>query len=175
MRHSIPLMLALLILAGLPTAVLATTPASRTVVADLDGVAISAPEIPDHFCHDRDFPKIHCFAQGKALVEALLADDAAHLDSGPGGAAAASSGDYVVIYSGLSYSGTYMFVSQNYDTLFVVNWNDRIRSYRSLNGASGTFWTDWYRTGYDLNFCCGASATWLSSRFDQQITSVYRN
>ncbi len=172
MRRWLVMILAFMLTMSVAPAAAAADPAEGGVTADLDGAPIAISEIADHYCHDHDFPRIHCFAQAPALTAALR--EATNSMKGEGAAATAAT-DYVIVYSGVSYSGSYMYVSQDYDTLVVVAWNDRIRSYRSLNGAAGVFWTDWYRTGYNLNFCCGSSATSLSSTFDRQITSVYRS
>ena len=66
------------------------------------------------------------------------------------------------------------FADKSHDTLFVVGWNDRIRSYRGLNSARGIFWTDWYATGSSLAFCCTVVDPTLPATFDRAITSVYR-
>ncbi len=171
MKRIVTLALALLLLvaAGAPPA--AASSAVR-VAADLEGTPIPASEIPDWFCHDRNFPLIHCFRTAESLESARSAlDSPAALASG---AVTAASTDYVVVYSATSYAGSYMFVSQNYDILALVGWNDRIRSYRALNSALGTFWTDWFGNGSRLDFCCNTSAASLSGTFDQAISSVYR-
>ena len=141
--------------------------AAVIVEADVEGVAIRPSQVPDVYCHDRDFPRIHCYRTADRLEAALA-------PSGGAGYAATASGDYVVIYSSTSYAGGYMYISQNYDALFVVGWNDRIRSYRSINGGLGRFWTDWYAGGYNLDFCCNTIVPSLSATFDRQISSVYR-
>lgn len=64
--------------------------------------------------------------------------------------------DYVIVYSATSYAGSYMYISQDYDMLALVGWNDRIRSYKAVNSALGTFWTDWFGNGSRLDFCCDA-------------------
>lgn len=90
------------------------------------------------------------------------------------GVPAATSPDYVMIYAGEYSSGAYMYLSQNYDTLFTIGWNDRIRSYLAVNSAHGVFWTDWFATGADLTFCCNAVGSTLPAAFDRTIASVYR-
>ena len=169
MRRWLTVMLSLALAGVVSRGALAAEPAQSQVSADLDGVSIPVVEIADHYCHDHDFPVIHCYATADGLSAALRRGDVK-----AGSAATVMSTDYVIVYSGQSYSGAYMYISQDYDTLVIVAWNDRIRSYRSLNGSSGVFWTDWYRSGFGLSFCCGSAATWLSTTFDRQITSVYR-
>jgi hypothetical protein len=139
-----------------------------TVTADLDGVAIAVDQIPEHFCHDRAYPVIHCFATPQGLAAAFEALDGARI------ARAATATDYVIVYSNTSYGGSYLYISQDYDTLVTVGWNDRIRSYRGLNSELGRFWTDWFHSGAALDFCCNSNVPSLSATFDQKITSVYR-
>jgi hypothetical protein len=148
-----------------PTSVQAAS--APYIRADLEGRTIKASEISTYYCHDRAFPLIHCFSTASRLEAALATTSLA-------AAAAFGPADYVTIYSDPSYAGSYMHLSQNYDTLFWVGWNDRVRSFKARNGAAGTFWTDWYGTGYGLGFCCDQTTPYLSATFDNAITSVYR-
>jgi hypothetical protein len=86
-----------------------------------------------------------------------------------------SATDYVLIYDGATHTGASMYVSQNYDALFSIGWNDRISSYQGLNSGSGTFWTDWYSSGTARNFCCNTSILSLPSGLDNAFSSVYRH
>ena len=173
MRRIVTAVAALVLaLSGLPGLVAPATKASDAasavtvaVVADLDGTPLAVADIPAHNCHDFDFPRIHCFAAATDLEVAVAAAQ---------GDSATALTDYAVIYSGLSFSGSYLYVSQNNDALAIVGWNDRIRSYHGLNSGLGTFWTDWYATGSHLDFCCNANIATLTATFDQTISSVYR-
>lgn len=89
-------------------------------------------------------------------------------------AAAVGPSDYVTVYSDPSYGGSYMHVSQNYDTLFWIGWNDHISSYKARNSALGTFWSDWNAAGRRTDFCCNQVVATLPSTVDNTFTSVYR-
>jgi hypothetical protein len=143
----------------------ATDVVSPVVVADLDGTPLAVAEIPNHNCHDFDFPRIHCFAASADLETAVAA---AQVDSATGLT------DYAVIYAATYFQGSYLYVSQNYDALAIVGWNDRIRSYQGLNNERGSYYTDWYAGGSRLDFCCNANIATLAATFDQAISSVYR-
>lgn len=157
----------LLLATAAPASASAPSTAGRpAITADVNGRAIAPTQIPQYFCHDHDYPRIHCFTTSMAL-EAAVSSSAATMQ-------ATSSSDYVVVYAGTNYYSSYMYVSQNYDALAVVGWNDRIRSYRALNGYPGVFYTDWFGSGAVLDFCCNNTAPYLSSTFDSQISSVYR-
>ncbi len=135
------------------------------VTADLDGRPIPLSQVGSHYCFDRDFPVIHCYSTAVRLETARSSPSASP--------ALALSSDYVLVFSGPSYSGNYFYVSQNYDMLAMVGWNDRIRSYRSLNGYPGHFYTDWFGSGAVQSFCCNNPIPYLSSTFDGQFSSVY--
>ena len=157
----IPSMIAIL---GLAVPVVAAGPA---VTADVDGHEIAIDAIPSYFCHDLDYPEIHCFAAADDL-QAALAEGTNDRSMAP------AASNYVVVFSQLSYGGSYLYISQDYDTLAVVGWNDRVRSFRALNGEAGRFWTDWFHSGALLDLCCNSNVPSLSATFDQRITSVYR-
>jgi hypothetical protein len=138
------------------------------VTADLNGRPIPVAEVGKHYCYDRDFPAIHCYSTADGLESAR--SSAAGLEP-----AAAQSTDFVIVYSGQTYSGNYFYISQNYDMLAVAGWNDRIRSYRVLNGSSGHYYTDWFGSGAVQSFCCNSAIPYLSATFDAQFSSVYRS
>ena len=168
MRRTASATLAIVFLLSLAGPATAVAGGGQEITADLDGVPIEVGAIPLSFCHDRAFPQIHCFATAGGLERNLATLDAAV------GASAASSSDYVQVYADVDRAGPSMTISQNYDTLVVVGWNDRIRSYRGLNWARGVFWTDWFASGDDLTFCCNVLDPSLPAAFDLKITSVYR-
>jgi hypothetical protein len=138
-----------------------------TVRADLDGRPIKAAEISRYFCHDHSYPHVHCFSTSADLEVALGSSDGAI-------AAAYGPSDYVTIYSEPSYGGSYMHLSQNYDTLFWIGWSDQVSSYKGRNAGRGTFWSDWYGTGRATSFCCNQTVPYLSAAVDDTFTSVYR-
>lgn len=147
------------------------SPSSPAIRADVEGRSILRSEISAYFCHDFDFPRIHCFSTAAGL-EAVTTTTSTETSVV---AAAFGPNDYVTVYSGPTFSGTYAHLSRNYDTLFYVGWNDQISSYKGRNNASGTFWSDWYATGRATNFCCNTQVTSLPSGVDNTFTSVYRH
>jgi hypothetical protein len=138
--------------------------------ADLEGKSIPIAKISSYFCHDFDFPRIHCF-DNPTRLEASIGGDGRSTTA----ALAFGPNDFVTIYSGPTYSGGYVHLSQNYDTLFVIGWNDQVSSYKGRNSASGTFWSDWYGSGRGTNFCCNTNVPYLPSGVDNTFTSVYRH
>ncbi len=145
--------------------------ASAGIVADVDGHPIKPTLIGTFYCHDFDYPHIHCFRSQHDLDAAATSAIAARSQASPN----LSASDYVLIFDGSIQSGASMYVSQNYDALFSIGWNDRVSSYQALNSATGTFWTDWFSSGTARNFCCNARVLTLPSNLDNAFSSVYRH
>lgn len=144
--------------------------AEMPIVADLEGVPIDASDAGRYFCHDFEYPLIHCFSSAPRLEEALVNGTMAGTAVMPHAA-----GHYVTVYSEPSYAGAYAHLSQDYDGLWAIGWNDRIRSFRVLNSASGTFHTDWYSGGRQYHFCCNDAIPYLTDPYDASFSSVYRH
>ena len=140
---------------------------SPRIRADLEGRPIKAGEIGSYYCHDFAFPEVHCFSTASELEAASTYGDGLI-------ASAVGHGDYVTIFADQGFVGPYMHVSQNYDTLFWIGWNDRISSFKARNSARGTFWSDWNGEGIGTVFCCNQTVFALIAAVDNTFTSVYR-
>lgn len=147
-------------------------PSVTAVTADLEGRPLATELISTYFCHDFDFPEIHCYRSAAALAQAErrwgAIDGKMTTQSAAFGAT-----DYVSIFDGYVYTGAGMDLSQSYDTLVSIAWNDRISSYKGRNSRRGQFWTDWFATGSGLSFCCNSQVSSLPTGFNDSITSVY--
>lgn len=142
--------------------------------ADLDGQPLAVVEVGNHYCHDLDYPAIHCFSDPEALETEMNSGDSLAGASGFAGAsAAAGTGVYATVYEYTTFQGSYMHMSQNYTCLACIGWNDRISSFVALNSQSGNFYTDWFYGGTVYGFCCNQQKTGLGS-FDNTFSSVYR-
>jgi hypothetical protein len=151
-----------------------TPSASDTIAADLDGQSIKPQLIPKFYCHDFDFPRIHCFRSPATLAKAEArwgARDGRLTTM----TAAFGASDYITIYDGPNFGQAFMDVSQNYDTLAFIGWNDVISSYKGRNSANGELWTDWFASGTGRLFCCNTQVSSLPSSLDNAFTSVYRH
>lgn len=149
---------ATIILTG-PAAAKASGP---TLTADLDGVPIKVADVSKWYCHDFDYPAIHCFANPNDM--AVGADYQA----------AVAATDYVTVYEFSSFAGTFMHMSQDYTSLLTLGWNDKISSLKGRNSAPSHFYTDWFYGGTGYSVCCNALDSTLGS-FDNQFSSVHRN
>jgi hypothetical protein len=140
--------------------------------ADLDGRPISPDKASLYFCHDFDFQWIHCFSTPDALEAAMPL--AASTSSQVAVVAAFGPSDYVTVYSSPTYSGSFAHLSQNYDALATIGWNDMISSYRARNNRTGAFYEHWFAGGSKKTFCCNQNVPSLPSGIDNTFSSVYR-
>lgn len=160
-RQGVQFAVLILVTAALiPSAARAGQPIDR-VTAVLDGKPIPLREVGDWYCDDFSFPVIECFSEAAELEASVFA------------LAAVQSVDYVTVYDYPGYAGSYMHVSQDYNILALLGWNDRISSYRGRNYQSGVFFTDWFYSGVQYGFCCNQQASLLGS-FDNTFSSIHR-
>lgn len=146
-----------------PTAVTA----ADGVSADLDGAPIKATEAGEHFCHDLDYPILHCFSTAKELDAAFL------------GARASADGvtatSYIVIYEDEAYRGAYAYLSQDYGNLGSIGWNDRITGFKVVNSGSGHFAEHIADGGLHYSFCCNQQLSNIGQTWNDRISSVYQS
>lgn len=109
---------------------------SSDISADLDGIPIPATDAGRYFCHDFEFPHLRCFSTAAALEAAMPTESAS---GGDLALAAYGLNDYVTIYSEPAFGGSYAHISQSYDGLWVIGWNDRISSFKGRSSARGRF------------------------------------
>ena len=140
--------------------------------ADLEGRPIDPAQASSYYCHDFDFPQIHCFSTPSEL-EAAVAESVSPSTQGVVIAAVTAS-DYVTVYSSPSYGGSFAHLSQNYDALATIGWNDNISSYKARNGRTGSFYEHWFAGGARRTFCCNQNVPSLPAGVDNTFSSVYQ-
>ena len=168
-RLSIAEALALGALCMMAPAIQAKQPELR---ADLDGRPIDPAQASSYYCHDFDFPQIHCFSTPSDLEAAVA--ESGQLSSQGVVVAAVSAYDYVTVYSSPSYAGSFAHLSQNYDALATIGWNDMISSYKARNSRTGTFYEHWFAGGAKKTFCCNQNVPSLAAGVDNTFSSVYQ-
>lgn len=164
MRRTRALLLGLLLALVPSTPAMAATP---QVTATLDGRSIPVSEIAEHDCDDLDFPVIRCFK------DAADRDASVTRHLGTLQVAVATAVAYVTVYDLANYGGSSLVISQNYDSLAVIGWNDKVSSFKGRNSESGRFYVDWFHGGSSWNFCCNQQTPNLGS-YDNTFSSVYR-
>ncbi len=154
--------------------ILAADPRLR---ADLEGKPIKASDVSSYYCHDFAYPAIHCYATSAALELAVAADLAQPSIVGLSAtsvAVAFGPNDYVTAYSGPTYAGTYVHLSQNYESLAAIGWNDIISSFKARNNRRGVFREHWFGGGAQTVFCCNQTVPSLPAGVDNTFSSVYQ-
>jgi len=129
--------------------------------ATVDGRPIPLADVSSYFCDDFSYPVIRCSRT------ALLADLRTTLVVLLAGV------DYTTIYEHPSYSGAFMHVSQDYNVLAMIGWNDKVSSFKGRNFETGSFHTDWFYNGATWNFCCNTQQ-WTLGSYDNTFSSIRR-
>lgn len=157
---------------------LGAAPASRAT-ADLEGEPLAATSAGDHFCHDFDWPRIHCFRTAQALDAGVQHWLRPRVD-GPEAireeftASVAASG-YVKIFQYGLYAGNLAYLSRDYSNLDEIGWGDKISSYIVYNSAAGEFYVNPGYGGAIDYYCCNQSVAALSSTFDNKFSAFDLN
>jgi hypothetical protein len=137
--------------------------------AVLDHGSIPLTTVHSYYCHDLEFPRISCFRTSSDL----RADEATVTSSGVS-ILSATALPYVRIFQDASFTGPWTDLSQNYDNLGSIGWNDRISSIKSLNSTAGNFWTDAVHSGWLYSFAAGAWVYYVGDAWNDHFSSVYR-
>ncbi len=137
------------------------------ITADLNGRAIAPEHIADYYCHDLDFPKIHCFASERELDVAV-----AGRGIGPFAADGLLGVTYVHVFVNSSFGGASAYLANDYVNLGSIGWNDRISSFVALNSQSGRLYDDAYYGGSSYFFCCNISVAYVGDAFNDTFSSV---
>jgi Beta/Gamma crystallin len=170
-RHLRASVLALTIVSiGVPAATSAATP----LVVDLDGTRVSIGAVPSLHCHDLDTPVIRCFE----TEEALQADLAPRISVTLGPTTArtlAASDPYVQLFQDADYNGASFVVSSNYPNLGTIGWNDKVTSFKGLNGYYGTFYQNASYRGSWYAFGPNQWTNNVGTAWNDQFSSVLRN
>lgn len=165
MRRLVSLLLAVLMLSSLVP--IASANDAKQITADLDGRPIAARDVSKYYCHDFDFPRIHCYLTGQGLNAALGAPQLSPMTAPPG--------TWVTVYSDATYAGNWFYLSHNYDNLGDIGWNDVISSFRVQVGFSGVFTQNAWGSGWQYNWCCYQTVPYVGSAYNDQFSSFYSN
>jgi len=158
-----PVVLGLVALTGLPSA-----SQGSDIAADLDGRAINPRQVADYYCHDLEFPRIHCFDTQVELDEAV-----AKWGIGPlVPPALASSISYVRVFVDSQYQGPSAYLSQTYVDLGVIGWADIISSLIALNSQVGRFYEHTWFNGTSFYFCCNTWVAYVGDLYNDTFSSV---
>lgn len=156
---------------ALPDAADANQP---TLTADLEGRAIALTDVSTFYCHDFAWPVIHCFSTPAALERAVAQVATERDPDAASTVEAVSALSYIRVFDWTWYAGAYIYLSQDYNDLSVIGWNDRISSYTGSNNQTSALFVNTYHQGLGFIVCCNNKASTLSSTFDNKISSTER-
>jgi hypothetical protein len=132
--------------------------------AFLGSTPIRPTEAGRYHCHDLDYPLIRCYRSSTRLERAVRV----RLEA-PEGTEALS---FVRVFEDVSYAGASAYLSRDYTRLGDIGWNDRISSFKVLNGGSGTFYEHIWYGGLMYDFCCNQNVYNVGSTYNDKFSSV---
>lgn len=147
-----------------PTATVAANDDGPKLRAMLGPTVIDPRDVGRYHCHDLDYPVITCFRSSDALEEAVESHQ--RDQAGP------TAVPYVRIFETSTFQGASVTLAQNYPRLSDIGWNDRISSFRSVNGGSGTFFKNAQFLGDSYTFCCDQQFPNMAGAWNDAISSV---
>jgi len=172
-RRFVTLLLAWVVL--IATAPVAAAKDTR-ITADLDGSPIAASSSSAYYCHDFDYPRIHCFRSAGGLQAAMgLASPTKAGLLSPASTASAPAGTWVTVFADATFAGSFAYLSHNYDRLGDIGWNDRISSFVVNVSINGFFAQNVFGSGWGYNWCCYQNIPYVGSSYNDQFSSFYRN
>lgn len=155
--------------------VITTAPANAGeggVSADLEGRPLKVAEIANYHCHDFDYPRIRCFATTSRLEDAVAERVGASSDAAELEVTTFATGFAVRAYENATYNGASIYLSQPYNDLSSIGWNDRISSYKVMSTTGGEFHTDSYHRGTLDSFCCSETVPYVGDALNDKFSSV---
>lgn len=147
-----------------PVATFATSEDEPSLTARMGSKVIDPRDVGRYHCHDLDFPQITCFETARALAEAV----ATHEDALAGPTAVA----FVRVFEHEAFGGASAVLSQSYARLADIGWNDRITSFRGLNGGSGNIFKNAQFSGDAYAFCCNQQVNNVGSAWNDSFSSI---
>jgi hypothetical protein len=162
-----------------PAGVAASDP---TIRADLEGRPIPAIQVGDWYCHDFEYPLIHCFRTAVELDAAVASlgyqplgpDTSTNKSVGTASPAGVLTVNYVHVYVDASYVGNSAYFSVNYSNLGLIGWNDKISSFVGLASATGQFFEDAGYNGFIFGWCCNSAVSYVGNNSNDRFSSVRR-
>jgi hypothetical protein len=129
--------------------------------ATLDGKRIRIDRVASLQCHDFEYPVIRCFS----TADRIAADIDARLDNSDVDGARLLSVGFVTVYQDISYGTPSISLSNDWSSLSVLGWNDRISSFKSF-GATGGFWEHSPSGGFFHGYATTTQTSSLGSHND---------
>ncbi|MDL2335611.1 MAG: hypothetical protein QFC55_06240 [Chloroflexota bacterium] len=135
------------------------------------GHSIRVADVSNYQCHDAAFPVIECFETAVErdfdFVSRTEGDDALGA-----GADILSATSYVTWFDAVNYGGGSFTASLSYSDLSTLGWDNRISSFKSLNGGRPKWWQNTNFTGTSWRWLAGAQVPDVGAGASDQFSSV---
>ncbi len=144
---------------------------AASVRAMLGEQEIAVQDVTRYHCHDADYPVLRCFSSAR---DASAGFNAALRRGGTRTSTTleTSAITYIRVFVHSVYQGSSIYLSQNYDNLTSIGWNDVISSYKAMNSQSGTMYENAFMDGRIENFCCNASVSYIGDFMNDRTSSI---
>lgn len=166
-RRAISIFLAVFLIG---TSVPSVTSGAARAMARLDGQPIPVTRMARLHCHDLDGGAFRCFRTGRALTVDLGRMIARRRRTGSPRLLAVS---YIHLYEHEGYGGASVVLSQDYPNLSTIGWNDRMTSFKVLNGGDGSMHKDAQYTSGTYAFCCGTQVSNIGATWNDAVSSIH--
>lgn len=150
---------------------LSTPATAASVQAVLGDRPIALTDVTRYHCHDAAHPMIHCFRSARQ------ANVAFHAAVRAGRSAASVSLEalaitYIRVFVHSNYQGGSIYLSEDYDNLGTIGWNDVISSYKAMNSQSGSMYEHALRGGRVEHFCCNADVYYIGNWMNDRASAI---
>lgn len=155
-----------------------TSPAAasnRPMHALLAGRPIALASVSKYHCHNRYAPVIHCFATARQRDLDFWAGTPRAAQAPATSLSAPSSLTsvfYVTFYADINFGGASFTTSSAISNMTTIGWNDRISSFKSLNGERPEWWRDINFAGTAWRWPAGTWVSYVGDDANDQFSSV---
>jgi peptidase inhibitor family I36 len=142
---------------------------------------IELEEVGDHHCHDLASPTIRCFAtelerdedaESIVVSSAVSVSGGAELSGARAVQMAATAVTYVRWYEDSNYGGSSYSTLNPVVDMATIGWNDRISSFKSLNGGRPKWWQDSNYSGPWWQWITSAWVPYVGDSANDRFSSV---
>jgi hypothetical protein len=134
----------------------------------LNGHTISPTDASSLHCTDVFYPRIDCFSDAARRDDVVRRRRRLTATS----SASLSSVVYVTFYADINFGGASFSTAGAISDLTAVGWNDRISSFKSLNGGRPAWWRDAGFAGTLWRWSAGTWVSYVGDGANDQFSSV---
>lgn len=142
---------------------------------------IELSDVGQYHCHDFDYPIIRCFqtelerdadAESMGLSSEVSVSGRTELSAALAVQLAATAVTYVRWYEHSNYAGASFWTANPLPDLTIIGWNDRISSFKSINGGHPKWWQDSNYNGPSSQWVTSAWVPYVGDTLNDRFSSV---